>query len=80
MWADDFADIVGLAIVDGVFGKIDLLELLEWLVVFWGDEPEWQRKYVFLILMQSSMSETLYLMKASLFLTYLVLILLPWLS
>ena len=40
MWADDFADIVGLAIVDSVFGKIDLLELLEWLVVFWGDEPK----------------------------------------
>ena len=75
--SDDFADVIGLGVVDCVISEEDLLELLKRLVILRGDEPTWNKVYVFRIFMQSSMREMRSLTKASLFLTSLVFILFP---
>ncbi len=75
--ADYLTDVVGLGVVDCVVGQEDLFELFQGLVVLGRNEPTYKKVYVFLIFMQSSISEMRYLTNASLFLTSRVLILLP---
>ena len=70
-------DVVGFGVVDCVVSQEDLFELFQGLVILGRNESTYKNVYVFLIFMQSSISEMRYLMKASLFLTSRVLILLP---
>lgn len=39
-WTDDLTDIVSFRIVDGVLGKIDLLELLQGLIIL-----RWHKRF-----------------------------------
>lgn len=75
--SDDFADVVGLRVAEGVLAQIDLLELLEWPVVLRRHESKSIEVYILRILRQSSMSETRSRMMVSRLRTSRVLMRLP---